>query len=480
MNRREPAMLAARLSAYRGVGGGWDSRPVPADLAAAAPPEPKRVTLATDLIPLGERALRAVLDHVIAVGDEAETTYLEVKSSLDLGSKAGVAKVAKFLLGSANRRPHEAARHFHGYAVLVIGAQKGGAQGVPRGVEAHELEDRLRPYLGPQFPAFEFGRIGIDPENEVLFVIAQPPLEGQTIFPCHKSFQGGNPRDCLEDGAIYVRGTSNTRPARAGEVLALVERARGGGKPPIDLDVDILGSIGRVDRIDETLERLYEFEEEEFAKPEEPGPSSFASTSVHLASSILAGGRPLTPAERAERLQAWQNEKPAHLAQGRKHLIGVGLPGVGIRVVSRDRFVAKPHLILTFHGCEAFDFLGPQDADYQKLVEPVVRRQDRFGIDFTRDALRIARRGYPVSWSNRGDDAEVVLTPESFRPNVPWTSDQDDYVILAKDPQTASVSVTWVLTEDGNDAVTRGNLQIIAAELIDAADLYRTMFLPEE
>jgi hypothetical protein len=161
--------------------------------------------LDTGLTPLGERALRRIVEHVIAVGDEAETTYLEVKSSLDFGGKTGVAKVAKLLLGAANRRPNEAARHFHGYAVLVIGAQRGGAPGVPRGAEPHELEDRLRPYLGPQFPAFEFGRIGVDATNEVLFVIAQPPQEGQPIFPCHKSFQGDDRRDSLEDGAIYVR-----------------------------------------------------------------------------------------------------------------------------------------------------------------------------------------------------------------------------------------------------------------------------------
>lgn len=58
------------------------------------------------------------------------------------------------------------------------------------------------------------------------------------MYPCHKSYQGDDRRDSLEDGAIYVRGTSNTRPARAGEVLALVERARGAGKPPITLDVE--------------------------------------------------------------------------------------------------------------------------------------------------------------------------------------------------------------------------------------------------
>jgi len=62
--------------------------------------------------------------------------------------------------------------------VLVIGAQEGHADGVDRGLEAHELEDRLRPYLGPQFPAFEFGRIGVGADREVLFVIAQPPEDG--------------------------------------------------------------------------------------------------------------------------------------------------------------------------------------------------------------------------------------------------------------------------------------------------------------
>lgn len=47
--------------------------------------------LDTSVIPLGERALRGILGHVVAVGDEAETTYLEVKSSLDMNSKATAA-----------------------------------------------------------------------------------------------------------------------------------------------------------------------------------------------------------------------------------------------------------------------------------------------------------------------------------------------------------------------------------------------------
>lgn len=430
-----------------------------------------------DIIPLGERALRSILDHVLAVGDEAETNYLEIKSTFDLASAEGVAKVAKFLLGAANRRPQEAARYFYGYAVLVIGAQKDRAQGVPRGVEAHELEDRLQSYLGPQFPAFEFGRISVDEGREVLFVIAQPPQDGQTIFPCHKSFQGAKRQDNLDDGAIYVRGASNTRPARAGEVLALVERARGGGKSPIHLDVEIVGCISRVERVNEVLERLYEFEEEEFSKPRQPAEDS--SSSALLVPTVFGRTQPPSAEERARRLEAWRSEKPAHIEQGRGHFLGAALPGAGIRVLSRDRFVAKPHLIVTFHDCESFDYRVADDADYSKVVEPIVRRQDPYGVGFDPSDLRIAPRGYPVDWSNHGNNVEVTLTPESFRPNVPWTSDQDDYVLLARDPQADVVAVTWVLTEDGNDAVTKGELKVPTGDLTDAADLFKTAFFKD-
>ena len=437
----------------------------------------ERSALDTGMVPLGERALRSILDHVIAVGDEAESTYLEVKSNLDVTSKVGTAKVAKFLLGAANRRPQEAARHFHGYAVLVVGAEKGIASGVGRGVEAHELEDRLRPYLGPQFPAFEFGRIGVGADKEVLFVIAQPPQEGQTIFPCQRNFQGEDRRDNLEDGAIYVRGTSNTRPARSGEVLALVERARGGGKQPIDLEVEVLGPISRIYRVEEILEIMRDCEEEQFSKQPEPAEDTFALTSFRLASSAFGSSGEPSAKDREEALVTWRNGKTEHIAKGREHFLGVGLSGAGVRVVSRDRFVAKPQLIVTFHGCELLDHLDPDYADFEKAVEPVLRPKDPFQPAFDYSTLRPLSRDYPVAWSNRGEDAEVVLTPESFRPNVPWTSDQDDYVIVTRDPQVSSVEVTWVLTEDGNDAVTSGEIRVPTGELIDAADLFKAVFL---
>ncbi len=59
---------------------------------ARALEDPAEPLFDTDIVPLGERALRRILGHVVRVGDEAETTYLEIKSDIDLGNKLGIAR----------------------------------------------------------------------------------------------------------------------------------------------------------------------------------------------------------------------------------------------------------------------------------------------------------------------------------------------------------------------------------------------------
>ncbi|MFK0244065.1 hypothetical protein ACIQUM_05150 [Amycolatopsis azurea] len=429
----------------------------------------------TNVAPLGERILRSVLDHVVAIGDAAETSYLEAKSTVDITSKTGLVKVAKFLLACANRLPEDAARHLKGYAVLVIGAQQGEAGGVARGAEPHELADRLRPYLGATFPGFEFGRIGVEGDLEVLFVVGLPPEDGQPIFPCHKAY-GVPGEDQLVNGAIYVRDHSNTRTANAGEIMALVERARGVPRPPIALDIGLLGSISRVGRVAEVLDRLYDFEEQRYLEP----PSKEKAPPPGFALPGLFGDTVTSTAEdRAARIDAWRQARPAYVEAGRAHLFGVALDGVGVRVVSRDRFVARPEIVLTFHDCEIVDFAERDDADLSLLVEPVRGRETPHWGMVDPGASRITPRDYPV-WDQRGMNAEVTLTPESLRPNVGWSTDQDDYVIVARDPQTTSVRVTWVLTEDSSDLTTRGEMAVPVGPLVDAAELVKMAFLNEQ
>jgi hypothetical protein len=238
--------------------------------------------------------------------------------------------------------------------------------------------------------------------------------------------------------------------------------------------VNVLGSIGRVDRVDEVMEQEYEFTEQDFIKRQEATPSAFSFTLP--VPNILGGPTYLSAEDRAERLDSWKKRKPEHMAKGRLHFLGVALPGTGLRVVSRGRFVTKPHLTVTFHGCEVLDHLDANDADLDKVVEPVVRSERPYGFGFDTTDLRFRPRDYPVAWTNRDQDAEVTLSPESFRPNAPWTSEQDDYVIVVRDPRMSVVTVSWVLTEDGSDVVTSGDFKVPVADVVDAADLLSAGF----
>ncbi|MCP2030729.1 hypothetical protein L1277_000793 [Okibacterium sp. HSC-33S16] len=57
---------------------------------------------------------------------------VELKGPTDLVSKTSRQKVAKFILGAANRMPTRAADAFEGYGVMIVGITKNGVEGVPQ------------------------------------------------------------------------------------------------------------------------------------------------------------------------------------------------------------------------------------------------------------------------------------------------------------------------------------------------------------
>jgi hypothetical protein len=448
------------------------------DEQTPATAETTRPRLDTGMLPIGEVAWRSILDHVVAVGDEAESTYLEVKSSLDLTKPEGRAKVSKFLLGMANRMPEQAALYLHGYAVLVIGAARGDAVGVPRGTEFHDLDNAVRPYLGSEFPGFELGRLTVDDEREVLFVIARPPADGQPIFPCFKDLQGSNGKAVLSDGGIYVRGQSSSRPARAGEVLRLVERARGGGKPPIDLSVEVLGELSRVTAVDEVLEGLFEITEQQFNQSQEP----VAKINPLFGNTFnLTQSRPPSEGQRAAWLEQWKKDRPANLQNGRERLLGAALPGTGIRVLSHGRSIERPQLIVTFHDCEAFMYEEADDVGWDELVEPIEQPTGSAAVTAYRPRMmNIRPANRSVDWATRGQDVVVTIAPESFRPDTPWSTDLDDHVVVARDPEASAVVVTWALTEAGSDKRSTGGCEVSTDEPLDGVDLVKRLIGKDE
>jgi hypothetical protein len=65
------------------------------------------------------------------VDDRVERYFLELKSDVDLSKSPGQAKVAKFILGAANRARDVAARRFEAHALFVLGVAKGSTEGIP-------------------------------------------------------------------------------------------------------------------------------------------------------------------------------------------------------------------------------------------------------------------------------------------------------------------------------------------------------------
>src|SRR5665647_854887 len=137
--------------------------------------------------PSGEMAAAALVRALAATDDRAERHFLEIKSDVDLSTRLGGAKVAKFVLGAANRPVELAARAFGGYGVLVIGVEPGGTPGIPP-VEVLALETRIRPFLSATGPAWDVVRVPVASDREVLLVLVDPPRLGQDAYLCWKDF----------------------------------------------------------------------------------------------------------------------------------------------------------------------------------------------------------------------------------------------------------------------------------------------------
>jgi len=95
--------------------------------------------------PLGQRAASALVAELAKLDDTVERHYLEMKSDLD-PSKNEFAKIAKYILGSANRMPELAAKAFEGYGVMVIGVVPGEVRGIPP-VEMMEIDKIVKPKM---------------------------------------------------------------------------------------------------------------------------------------------------------------------------------------------------------------------------------------------------------------------------------------------------------------------------------------------
>ncbi|MCT2338228.1 ATP-binding protein [Corynebacterium sp. p3-SID1056] len=152
--------------------------------------------------PHGSAKRRQLIDSLIGDSDLRETFYLEVKSDFDLSSKAHQAKLAKFILGAANRDARDAMRYLGGYAVLVAGVGDNDVVGV-KGDEILDLDKKLSTLIGAEGdrPEWFWEREQYGDKQVLLFFVAPPSGE---IFPAVGS--SGE----VHDGRVYMRTNGQT------------------------------------------------------------------------------------------------------------------------------------------------------------------------------------------------------------------------------------------------------------------------------
>ena len=200
---------------------------------------------------------------VKAVGDSAESQGLEVKSSLEFSKserKKSFAKITKFILASANRDQNQAMRDYQGYGVMLIGVTQDEVRGLENVPEQHEFEGAVKSYFGSAVPKYRFVPHTFEGKN-LLFVIVDPPVNGQEIYICSGSYDANKRVDQLRDGAIYCRESTQTIEANSVQLRDMINRLLG-GYIDINLDVSNISAGPRVDT--DFLKNMYSYPKEKY------------------------------------------------------------------------------------------------------------------------------------------------------------------------------------------------------------------------
>ena len=461
----------------------------------------------TSRAPHGERAARALVDAVVAGDDRLEHHYLELKSELDLSGKRDRAKIAKFILGAANRMPDKAATAFEGYAVMVIGASSQVLTGLAP-VEVLDIEQAVLPYLGVDGPRWDVVRVSIpDSTNEVLLIVVDPPQWGQPLFPC---FKDGGERNELRDGAIYFRASGQTREANAGEIQQLLRRGQGTGAPSVNLDVTARGSVTRVDRsrIDAVLEEYVVKVSNELelamvlAKqprqtPNELSPHGFAAAyairSLGGASDLLSSPEDRSESDYRAEIVAWEDHTRSVWPTVVEQYLGRVLPAMELTIVNREQAFledvqVKVHLAGSVVGITAKSDIDTLDGDDLGLPHPPrswgpTKRQLGWenpgewlrGTDYS-DLVRQATRR--ATWANSGS-VDLAFDVGELRPLAIEASDDLELVLFTEELEADSFDGTWAVTARGHHAVFSGELLVgVGGLLEDGAELRRILNLP--
>jgi hypothetical protein len=447
-------------------------------------------------LPSGERKWTAFIAEAARLGDRAERHFLEIKSEINPASKGGAAKIAKFILGAANRDTVRAAKYLDGYAVMLLGVAENAISGLPA-FEAKDLEDGVRQFLGDPGPQWDFHRVRVSDDRDVIAVSVDPPRDGDPIWMCCKD----GPEN-LNDGDIYIRVEGATRRAKGGELRALQQR-RSGIAVATNLAVTTAYAIEPYICDASPLERYLDGEHSRLVKfadrspkastrqrtsyPDVGSPSMDFGPGIGSAlGSIGSFGTEMEddPRSREEYLQSisdWQDRVRGEWPDLCDRVVAYKWPGMQISVLS-DKYLEDVELDIHLDG-PVCAVAKVRDTDELTLAAPPRPRGPRVKklswlptahipdipalTNFARP--RVAT-GNSVDFKNSGSvDVEVRI--KELRPGKPHLTD-DEFILLLPPGATGPVTGTWTATAKRQHEQYRGEIAIAVAEPVNLTQFF--------
>lgn len=492
------------------------------------------VELDVSRAPLGQLAAARLVEAVASGDDRLERHYLELKSDLDLTKKTDVAKIAKYILGSANRTTSVAATAFEGYGVMVIGVAPGDARGVPP-VEILEIDKIISQYIGAGGPHWDLIRVPVEGStNEVLVIVINPPQEGQGPFLCRKDSNG------LTDGAIYIRADGATRVAKSDEVELLLQRGKQQAVPEVAFEVAIDGVAHPIE-VNETrtleaqlarttrqlLDALPQPEPEPapepaprqtdairatgvgfgdyagssgmasatFAEMMKPHTSALAKAAAELSKSTAISSLVNTePEKRTEEqyraaIQKWEKRSRERWPSAVDALAGRLVEGITIRVKNATKTFfhdveVKIHLDGVVRGVDYFDDDRIQLSDLDLPTPP--RRWGPVSRPMFDAGLHMPPGAYlpsnyipssyrsPLDWHNSGS-IDLRLDVGELRPREEYIFDEQEIVLVLPADHEAFVKGTWEITARDHNEIYSGDLEVQVGDTVDLTDALRKL-----
>lgn len=446
-------------------------------------------------------AAASLIATVAELGDLAERHYLELKSSLDLSQKKDKEKIAKFILGAANRMPDVAQSAFEGVAVMVVGAAKGQVEGIPP-VEMMDISKVVQKFLGANGPRWDVLWVPIeDSTNQVLVVLVDPPVVGQGPFPCRAH------GDSLTDGRVYIRAEGETREASSDELDLLIERGKTASRLDLDFSVEVLGQIAAVECDDtSTMEKYLAGTRVELLgalpkkKPEveakaEPQRGIASLGSIYSATDWIAdealrvNSFLMEPEDRTEKeyraeIEAWETQVRDSWASAKARIAaGILQPSI-VRVTNNTSiFLHDVELKLHLEG----DISGHDWVEIESILTastlelPTAPRQwgpkERRPLGLAHDLSWVSQIGNTsalmpssISYEN-GGSVHLTVNIGDFRPRGVFESEDKELVLLVDDKEMKIIHGTWEITASGHNEVFSGEIDLPVEDAKDVTEL---------